>query len=200
MAKGRTYTTIKSEYSNEGYLNFAKKVTMAYAQSEDTCTQSQVAEDNDLTVGCLRRLMDDAITEVKVSRVIAERIMEKSIGNQQKKHSEAGRTSINHHKELMTKRNENIAKKLEVEEVDQVVKDAIALGNQFEEVMTKYKKLETLRVLYLVFERAVASIIASDDETEKLLALIVRKYPGEQGRNFCNRLRKERRETMELLS
>ena len=200
MGEKRSYSTVKKEYDSEGLRKLAKKLTETYVNSDLEYSQTQVAEDNNVTVSCLRKLMDLAISEAIVSRKTAERVERKSIANQQRKHSEAGGSSVKHHKHLMDMRNEYIVKMLTVTEVEEIVKSAVAREEQFENVLDIYKKLETKRVLYLVFERAVENIIATDEEAEMLMSLIQKKYPGEKAINFCNRLRKERKETQEMLS
>ena len=199
MDKARSYTDIKKEYGND-LGSFAKKITEVYVRSMLEYSQAQLAKDNNITLGCVRKLMDYAISEVYVSRDIAERVMQKSIANQQRKHAEAGGSSVRHHNELMKERNENIAKKMDVSEIEKIVKSAIALEDDFEMVLDSYQKLECKKALYKVFERAITSLIATDEETEKLIELIRRKYPGQKAVVFCERLMKERKDVLEMLS
>lgn len=199
MGKARNYTEVKKEYGDD-LGDFAKKITEIYVRSALEYSQSQLAKDNDITLSCVRRLMDYAISEGKVSREYAEKVMQKSIANQQRKHAEAGGSSIRHHNELMEQRNESIAKKLDIFEVEDIIKSAIALEDDFELVLDSYQKLECKRALYKVFERAITSLIASDEEADKLMELIRRKYPGQKAIIFCNRLMKERNDVLDMLS
>jgi len=107
--KARSFKQLEKEKNLEQLCDFAKKVTELYATSPKEYSQPNVAQDNNLTEKALRKLMDYAIQTAQVSLEIAEKVLEKSIQNQQRKHLEAGGSSMQHHKKLMKQRVEFIA-------------------------------------------------------------------------------------------
>ena len=196
MAKGRSFTEIKKEYGYDAKKigELAKKVTEIYANSKQEYSQSQVAKQFNLSVACLRKLMDYAIVTNAVTITIARKVMEKAISNQQRMHAEAGGTTITHHNELMRQREDYIVMSFNNEEVKAIVESALYDKN-FEKTMNKFK-IEK-RIVQKVLERAIQDNIATDNETNILITRSISKDNSEWVKNYFKNLRRIRQQNKE---
>ena len=167
MARG--IRKLKQEYDGrqKEFEEFARKVTENYARSMQEYSQELVAKDFDVSVSTLRWLMDYAIEEALVTLDVAIYAAQKSIHNQQKKHPEAGGTSIRHHKELIKKREQKIAERFPEYEIELIVFEVLHGGEEMENVIKKYS-IESERVYKLLLKRAVIENICSDDDIDIL--------------------------------
>lgn len=168
--KGRGIRALKKEYEgrSDEYNQLAKKATEEYARSDPEYSQEQVSEDVNVTVSCLRELMDYAIIEGLVSRKIAQGVVRKSVYNQQKKHPEAGGTSIRHHQDLIRQREEKRAEKFDSFDIDMIIYDILSDTKDVDEVIEFYK-IESRREYSLIIERAIVENFTSDMETDLLI-------------------------------
>lgn len=167
MARG--IRKLKQEYAGrqKEFEEFARKVTENYARSMQEYSQELVAKDFDVSVSTLRWLMDYAIEEALVTLDVAIYVAQKSIHNQQKKHPEAGGTSIKHHKELIKKREQKIAERFPEYEIELIVFEVLHGGEEIENVIKKYS-IESERVYKLLLKRAVIENICSDEDVDIL--------------------------------
>lgn len=167
MARG--IRKLKQEYAGrqKEFEEFARKVTENYARSMQEYSQELVAKDFDVSVSTLRWLMDYAIEEALVTIDVAIYVAQKSIHNQQKKHPEAGGTSIRHHKELIKKREQKIAERFPEYEIELIVFEVLHGGEEIENVIKKYS-VESERVYKLLLKRAVIENICSDEDVDIL--------------------------------
>ena len=168
--KGRGIRALKKEYEgrSDEYNQLAKKATEMYSRSDPEYSQEQVAENVNVTVSCLRDLMDYAIVESIVSRNIAEGVVRKSVYNQKRKHPDAGATSIKHHQDLIKKREENRAEKFDSFDIDMIIYDILSDAKDVDEVIAFYK-IESRREYSLIIERAIIENFTSDMETDLLI-------------------------------
>lgn len=168
--KGRGIRALKKQY--EGNVNafdsIAKKATEEYANSLPEYSQEQVAADFDITTSCLRNLMDYAIIESIVTREIADGVLRKSVLNQQKKHPEAGGTSIKHHRDLIKQREDKKAGELDIFTIDMAVSEYLYGTGDINVVINTYK-LESKKIFNLVLKRAIAENVCSDEDVDKLI-------------------------------
>ena len=196
MAKGRSFTDIKKEYGFDAKKigELAKKVTETYANSKEEYSQSQVAKQFDISVVCLRKLMDYAIITNAVSITKATQVMEKSIRNQQRMHAEAGGTSIAHHNELMRQREDYIVMSFNNEQIKAIVKSAVT--DPYFRKTTERFNIEK-RVVQKVLERAIQDNIATDDETDVLINRSISMNKSEWVKKYFENLRKIRKQNQE---
>ena len=190
---GRTYKELKND--SYGFVRIAKQVTYRYAETQKEYSQAQVAEEFDLSESCVRKLMDYAIVNSLVPRITAQKVMNKSIENQQRKHPEAGGTSITHHQKLILERDENIAQKMNKERIKFIVESAVALDrNQPYSDLVKALNLESMKVLQFIFERAIVENIATETETMHLINRSLLKNNSKELQNYFNELVRKRQE------
>ena len=190
---GRTYKELKND--SYGFVRIAKEVTYRYANTQKENSQSEVAEEFNLSESCVRKLMDYAIINSLVPRITAQKVMNKSIENQQRKHPEAGGTSITHHQNLIREREENIAQKMNKERIKFIVESAVALErNQPYSDLVKVLNLESMKVLQFIFERAIIENIATETETMHLINRSLLKNNSKEIRDYFDELVRKRQE------
>ena len=174
MARG--LKDLKTEYEGKE-LEFnclMKKVTMSYVNSPVEYSQAEVAKDYNITPNAVRKIMDYAIIHCLVSKEEASKVMNKSKENQQRKHAEAGGSSIRHHLELMRKRENFIAKDYEKTAIMEVV-NMVVYGA--DDIYECYKEcnIESPRLFWLIIERAIAENICTDTELDIITQKCYRK-------------------------
>lgn len=191
MARG--IKKIKKEYEgrNQEFERFAKKVTCNYAESKQEYSQDQIAKDFEITVSCVRKLLDYAITNALVSRDVAVQVMEKSIANQQRKHPEAGGTSLRHHKELMKKRDEYIAKSYKPADIQEIVDDVVYESRNLDDVVKRFH-IESKIILKKLLERAIVENICSDKETDRIIMRSFKVNQTKSAREYFIKIVQER--------
>lgn len=190
--KRRTFKQLQKEKSFQELNEFAKNVTQKYATSQKEYSQSNVAEDNNLTLKGLRELMDYAIINSLVSIEIADKVLKKSIQNQQRKNEEAGGSSISHHKKLIKKRAELIVYSYLPSEIRKIATDfANNPMYSIQHFKIKYK-VESEKVIKLILQRAIVENISSDDEMERIIQRSLKANPTESAKQYFEYLRNER--------
>ena len=194
MARG--WKDLKKEYEGreDEFNSLAKKVTNNYVSSLPEYSQDQLAKDFGLSTSCVRKLMDHAIVEGLVSKEIAVYVMKKSVMNQQRKHAEAGASSIRHHNELMKKREENVANRYTSFDISVIVNE-IAFWNIDFKVAIRNFNLESERVLKLILQRAIAENICSDEEADILIERGLNKNMSRETVKYFRELIEKRVET-----
>lgn len=165
MARGMK--DLKKEYKGREmeYQRFAKKITMTYLTTPIEYSQSEVGKEFNITSSTVRKLMDYAIINCLVTKEDASRIMNKSKQNQQRKHTEAGGSSIRHHLDLMKKREDFIAATFEEIAILEIV-SKVVYGVKNIEDMAAECGIESQRLLWLILKRAIVENIASDKELD----------------------------------
>lgn len=190
--KRRTFKQLQKEKSFQELNEFAKNVTQKYATSQKEYSQSNVAEDNNLTLKGLRELMDYAIINSLVSIEIADKVLKKSIQNQQRKNEEAGGSSISHHKKLIKKRAELIVYSYLPSEIRKIATDfANNPMYSIQHFKIKYK-IESEKVMKLILQRAIVENISSDDEMERIIQRSLKANQTESAKQYFEYLRNER--------
>ena len=173
----RSYTRLKNELSKEQFDSMAKKITEKYASTEIVYSQTEVAKDFDVTVDCVRKMMDYAIVWGLVTRKVAILVNEKAISNQQRKCSEAGGSSKRHHEQLIEQREDNLAGLISESKVSQIAKFAIQNPeNDFAKAQKQFG-LESKRHMYNIFRRSIEESVLNKDDALKLTDLILKRYP-----------------------
>lgn len=193
----RTFKKLAKEKNFEDFNRFAKEVTMAYATSPITYSQSNVAMDNNLTKKGLRDLMDYAIINNLVSKDTAIQILNKSIQNQQRKANEAGGSSIKHHKELMKKREKFLAYTYSRLEVNDISSDIANNSSETISYFTRKYNIESDRVTKEILERAILENIVSDEIMKKIISRSLKNNSSEYAQKYFNYLQKEREKNKE---
>ena len=190
--KKRTFKQLQKEKNLQELNEFARKVTQRYATSEKEYSQKNVAEDNNLTQKGLRELMDYAIITANVNIEVSNKVLEKSIKNQQRKEKEAGGSSISHHKKLMRKRAEFIVYSYLPSEIKKIAAD-VANNPMYSIQYFKIKyKIESEKVMKLILQRAIAENISSDDEMERIIQRSLKVNATESAKQYFEYLRNER--------
>lgn len=190
--KKRTFKQLQKEKNLQELNEFARKVTERYATSEKEYSQKNVAEDNNLTQKGLRELMDYAIITANVTIEVSNKVLEKSIKNQQRKEKEAGGSSISHHKKLMRKRAEFIVYSYLPSEIKKIAAD-VANNPMYSIQYFKIKyKIESEKVMKLILQRAIAENISSDDEMERIIQRSLKVNATESAKQYFEYLRNER--------
>lgn len=190
--KKRTFKQLQKEKNLQELNEFARKVTQRYATSEKEYSQKNVAEDNNLTQKGLRELMDYAIITANVTIEVSNKVLEKSIKNQQRKEKEAGGSSISHHKKLMRKRAEFIVYSYLPSEIKKIAAD-VANNPMYSIQYFKIKyKIESEKVMKLILQRAIAENISSDDEMERIIQRSLKVNATESAKQYFEYLRNER--------
>ena len=193
---GKSYAKLKKELSKEAFERTAKKITEKYASTEVEYSQTEVAKDFNVTVDCVRKMMDYAIVWGLVSRKVAIRVNEKAISNQQRKCSEAGGSSTRHHNQLIEQREDNLASLISESKVFQIAKHAIQNPeNDFEKTKKQFD-LESKRHMYKIFKRSIEESVLNKDDALKLIDLILKKYPTQFARDYWKNvwIRREEKE------
>ena len=190
--KKRTFKQLQKEKNLQELNEFARKVTQRYATSEKEYSQKNVAEDNNLTQKGLRELMDYAIITANVTIEVSNKVLEKSIKNQQRKEKEAGGSSISHHKKLMRKRAEFIVYSYLPSEIKKIAAD-VANNPMYSIQYFKIKyKIESEKVMKLILQRAIAENISSEDEMERIIQRSLKVNATESAKQYFEYLRNER--------
>lgn len=192
--RGRTFTQLQKEKSFTEFNQFVKAVTERYAQSNMCVGQSNVAKDNNITVQCLRKLMDYAIVYGIVSLEIASQVKEKAKIRANMHYESAGVRSEVHHYELYRKRAQYMLTsifKSEIKEIAEYYANNPKLSIQ--EITRKYQ-LDSSYLTKLILEKAILENIVSDDVVELLIKRNVGENPKEKVVKYFENLRKEREE------
>ena len=190
---GRTFKELQVD--SYSFVKLSKEITTKYANTQKEYSQSQVAEEYDLSESCVRKLMDYAIINSLVPRVTAIKVMNKAIENQQRNHPEAGGTSITHSNELIKLREEQIAKAIHRERVKMIVEMAVGLDKSKDyKELVDLLNLESMRVFQLILERGIVENIASDSETMYLINRSLLKNNSKEIRDYFNELIRKRQE------
>ena len=165
MARG--IRELKKEYEGkqEEFNRIAKKVTENYANSFYEYSQEQIAKDFDISTTAVRKLMDYAIEEALVSKNTVIGVARKSIANQQRKHPEAGGTSIRHHKELIKKREKKLVENWPEFVIESIVFEVLHKAQNAESIMKSYN-IESERIYRKLLERAVIENICTDEDVD----------------------------------
>lgn len=192
--RGRTFKQLEKEKSLRDLNDFAKKVTESYALSIPEYSLKNLAADNNLTLKGARDLMDYAIVTAQVSREIATKVFEKTIRNQQRKVKNAGGSSIQHHKRLIRLRDKYLADNCARVKIMEVAKE-IATSNKSISSITRKHNLESEGVTKWLLERAIAENIATDKETEAIIARSLKVNNTESAKMYFQELRKRRKES-----
>lgn len=190
--KRRTFKQLQKEKDLQELNTFARKVTEAYATSEREYSQRNVAQDNNLTQKALRDLMDYAIITDLVSIEIAEKVLKKSIENQQRKSQEAGGSSISHHKELMKKRVNFIAYFYLPVEIERIASDVANNPRYSIDHFKEKYNIESGKVMKLILQRAIVENISSDRDVEKIIKRSLKVNATESAKQYFEYLRNER--------
>lgn len=172
----RNYTDLKQQLNIEDFETLAKKVTKAYGNSKIEYTQSEVAKDFDVTTQAVRKLMDYAIINCIVSKDYSVKVLNKLIENQQRKHQEAGGSSIRHHNELMKKRDDVIANSYDEYYILEIVNYWLYEAIDFTDVIHRFN-IESERILKLLLQRGIVEDIISDNEANEIIQRSLRKTP-----------------------
>lgn len=192
--RGRTFKQLEKEKSLRDLNDFAKKVTESYALSIPEYSLKNLAADNNLTLKGARDLMDYAIVTAQVSKEIATKVLEKTIRNQQRKVKNAGGSSIQHHKRLIRLRDKYLADNCARVKIMEVAKE-IATSNKSISSITRKHNLESEGVTKWLLERAIAENIATDKETEAIIARSLKVNNTESAKMYFQELRKRRKES-----
>lgn len=192
--RGRTFTQLQKEKSFTEFNQFVKAVTERYAQSDMCVGQSNVAKDNNITVQCLRKLMDYAIVYGIVSLETASQVKEKAKIRANMYHESAGVRSEAHHYELYRKRANYLLTaifKNEIKEIAEYYANNPKVSTQ--EITRKYQ-LDSNYLTKLILEKAILENIVSDDVMELLIKRNVGDNTKEKVVKYFENLRKEREE------
>ncbi|MBP3255263.1 MAG: hypothetical protein J6M60_02080 [Clostridia bacterium] len=189
----RGINILKKEYEGREveYNNLAKKVTLLYANSRNEYSQKEIGEELNITTSAVRKLMDYAIITDLVTLKEAEKVLNKSILNQQKEHSNAGGSSIKYHKKLIKKRFQYIANSYEPIAIMEVIDDVLYRADGFKQTMKRFN-IESEWVLRYLLQRAIVENICSDKETDELVRRSFKNNQSEQARKFFLKLVQER--------
>lgn len=193
--KARTYTQLEKEKSLEELNRFKKEVTERYATSEFECSQEDVARDNNITRACLRRLMDEAITEGLVSIEIAILVRNKAIQKSKMKVQQAGGRSISHHNNLMKKRAEYLATGISRVETKEIAEDIANDSSKPISYFTRKHGIESDYITKLLLQKAIVENIVSDEYMEKIIARSLKN--NSSGYNYFKWIRQEREKNKE---
>lgn len=190
----RTYTTLKKEKTPKELSEFSKQVTERYATSELEYSQEDVARDNNITRGCLRRLMDDAIIEARVSMSIALSVKNKAMQKSEMKVQQAGGRSISHHNDLMKKRAEYLVTGVSRVKTKEIAED---IANDFSKPINYFTRkhgIESERLTKLLLKKAIVEDIVSDEVMELLIKRSLGSNPNEKSKATFEKFRQERKE------
>lgn len=172
---GRTFKELENEKDYKEFCRFAKAVTESYADSQRECSQKVIAKDNNITVGCLRKLMDYSIKICLVSRSVADKTLNKAIFNQQRKKKEAGSSSIVHFHKLITEREEFIAYSVSSAEIRQLATEYAEKPEKSISYLKEKYKHESERVTKLLLRRAIVENIISDEMVSAMIERSIAK-------------------------
>lgn len=187
--KPRTFRQLEKEKSLQELNQFSRKVTEIYATSIKEYSQTNVANDNNLTVKCLRQLMDYAISTALVSTDIASKVLEKTMTNQQRNNKEAGSSSIMHHKKLIKQRIEFVSYSYPKVEVCKIAEDIANNPSKTIDHFTRKYGIESEKVTKKLLERSIIENIISDEMMEKI---IERSNPDQTATQYFIYLRNQR--------
>lgn len=192
----RSYSRLKKEVSKEEFDRMAKKITEKYVSTEQEYSQTEVAKDFNVTVDCVRKMMDYAIVWGLVTRKVAVKVNEKAISNQQRKCAEAGGSSKRHHQQLIEQREDNLASLISESKVFQIAKYAIQNPEKDFEKAQKQFCLESKRHMYNIFRRSIEESVLNKDDALKLIDLILKRYPIQFARDYWKNvwIRREEKE------
>ena len=165
----RTFKQLSKEKTYAELMDFSKKITELYANSDSIYSQSKISEENNVTIKCLRDLMDYAIVMSLVSKPICDRVLEKAVCNQRNKIQESGWNSILHHKELIKRREELLINSFFEPEIYRIANDvAENFDYSIHQFTIKYN-IESDKITRKLLERAITENIVSDNVVEKLI-------------------------------
>lgn len=165
----RTFKQLSKEKTYAELMDFSKKITELYANSESMYSQSKIAEENNVTRKCLRDLMDYAIVMSLVSKPICDKVLEKAVCNQRNKIPESGWSSLEHHRELIKRREELLLNSFFEPEIYRIANDiAENFDCSISEFTIKYN-IESDSITRKILERAIIENIVSDKVVERLI-------------------------------
>ena len=190
----RTYTILKKEKTLEELSEFSKQLTERYATSELEYSQEDVARDNNITRGCLRRLMDDAIIEARVSIEIALLVKNKAMKKSEMKVQQAGGRSISHHEDLMKKREAYLLTAFSRVETKKIAEDIANHPSEPISSFTRKYDIETDRLTKLLLKKAIVENIVSDEVMEMIIKRSLGSNPNERAKKTFEKFRIEREE------
>lgn len=190
----RTYTILKKEKTLEELSEFSKQVTERYATSELEYSQEDVARDNNITRGCLRRLMDDAIIEARVSIEIALLVKNKAMKKSEMKVQQAGGRSISHHEDLMKKREAHLLTAFSRVEIKKMAEDIANHPSKPINSFTRKYNIETDRLTKLLLKKSIVENIVSDEVMELIIKRSLGSNPNERANKTFEKFRIEREE------
>lgn len=187
--KSRTYKQVKEEKSSLEFKRFEKEVTERYATSDLECSQADVARDNNITVKCLRQMMDDAIIYAYVSMGIAIKVKDKAIMKSKAKAEQAGGRSISHHESLIRQREEFLLTSITNSEVRGIAEYFANNPSKTISQITKKHNLDSERVTKLILKKSIVENIVSDEIVELIIKRSLGTNPSEKAKQvfgmFC---------------
>lgn len=189
----RTFKQLQKEKDFEEFNRFAKEVTELYAKSDFVYSQTSVARDNNLTVKGLRELMDYAIVMSLVSLGDAQKVVNKTIANQQRKEPDAGATSYSHHKELISKRIKYIVGSYQQDEIRKIATDVAEDFSKPILYFAKKYEIESDTIVKMLLERAIVESIISDEIMEKIFERSLKGKKDQKIELYFDSLRQKRK-------
>ena len=138
--------------------------------------------------------MDHAIIINLVTRETAEKVLEKTMQNQKRKSKQAGGTSIQHHKEIIRKREEYLLYMYSRMEVKQIATDIAINPSQPLQHFTRNYRIESDNLTKKILERAISENIVSNEIMEKIIERSMKGKTSDNANAYFEKLKQKRQQ------
>lgn len=165
--KRKAFTTLKKQLCAAEFDEFARKIACEYANSEQHFSRSYFVEHYNISEDCFYKLRDYAVVMGLVSEADIEKMIQKSVKNQQNNCKTAGGTTIVHFRELIKKRNEHVLLFFTNEQIKEI---AIVFAEYSEVSRLGIAKKNGINVMVvdLILKKAIIENLVSDEVFYKI--------------------------------
>ncbi len=165
----RTYTQLQQEKSFEELKEFEIEVLERYATSDYVVSQKDVARDNNITLSCFKRIKEDAIIHVYISREMVEAIRNKAITKSEMRIQQSSGKCVLYYDRLLKQREEFLVTGISKVQIKCIAEDVA--NNPFKPIKYFKKKynLESDRLVRLILKIAIVENIVSDETMELII-------------------------------
>ncbi len=188
------FKNLKATMSLEKLNNFCKEIAEEYANSEPQFARKYFSNRYEITFSCFYKVLEYAVTQNLVEDIIVEKMMKKSITNQNLHKNGAGTSTVIKYAKMYTKRYKYIAEAISEKELKDL---AIRFGKSPDIPKIEFASMYGVnsKVIDYALERAIKHNIVNDatvDLIEKRSIDNAKKGNVERVKKYFENLRKNR--------
>jgi len=167
MEEKRSFTTIKKTMESDELEKFCKKIAEEYANSEPNFSRRYFCKQYRISESCYDKIKELAIVTDLVTDDIVEKMLAKSIANQNLHSNGAGISSIKKFAEMYKERHKHIALSYGEDDVREITEYFADNPNISKQDIAKERGIPT-KVLEIILARAIEENIVDDSIVERI--------------------------------